>query len=72
VGDFKGLSFAGNCSGLRLIAPETTVNRLVAGPNPARGAKLNQRLRGFLPSLPKRQNPHLATVLATILQISPG
>jgi hypothetical protein len=36
--------FATCCRRLRQIALEDTVNRLVAGSNPARGAKFNQTL----------------------------
>jgi len=36
---FNVLDCAWNCSALQRIVLETTVNRLVAGSNPARGAK---------------------------------
>ena len=39
------LGGARNCTALHSIALETTVNRLVAGSNPARGAKPHQALR---------------------------
>jgi hypothetical protein len=39
VHNFTALAFAAHCSDMRPIAFEAPVNRMVAGSNPARGAK---------------------------------